>query len=612
MCGIAGIVSFTQSVNHETLKSMTDSIAHRGPDGQGHWISEDGRTGFGHRRLSIIDLSAGGAQPMTDVSGRYTITFNGEIYNYIELKNILQSKGYKFQTGSDTEVLLAMYDEYGAKCLELLDGMFAFAIHDKHSGSVFVARDRFGEKPFYFVSNSTGFVFASEMKALFAAGCERKVSDERLHYYLAFNLYQDPRDPSSTFFSNVKQLAPSHYMIISSDGNMKTERYWSIDTNREIEISLGDAMEQFNHLMRESITRRLRSDVPVGSSLSGGLDSSTIVLLINAMKGSGQDQKTFSARFRDFAKDEGNYIHEVLKLAPTAKGFETWPDGDLLLNDLEKIIYHQEEPFGSASIVAQWSVMKLAKENNVTVLLDGQGADEILCGYRQFFQPFLNSMYAKRHPEFEQQKNAILKIQKYEYNVAKATTYMLRYPKAFRAASSVKSIFRRTPVASGFPDNGIYTSEFYDSVRKFSSPFKAENNDHVKKQQLRIIEQAGFGPLLRYADRNSMAHARELRLPFLSHTLVEFCFALPDRLKIHNGWTKYLLRETYKDLLPETITWRKDKVGFEAPQASWMEAPQAKEMVNAAKEKLVRSGLTKEGKSFDDWKTLMTAHLLDA
>lgn len=611
MCGIAGILSFDQrAVTHQELKLMTDAIAHRGPDGEGQWFSEGNRAGLGHRRLSIIDLSDAAAQPMKHVSGRYTITFNGEIYNYVELKKELEKKGIVFLTSSDTEVLLALYAFYGEDCLQQLDGMFAFVIWDEQEKTLFAARDRFGEKPFFYARHENRFLFASEMKSLFAAGCPREYSQKRLHYYLAYNLYQDPGDASSTFYNHILQLPPAHRMKVDRNGKISVTRYWALDVQTEKPVALKGASEQFDALLKESITRRLRSDVAVGSSLSGGLDSSTIVLLIDRMKQSGQKQKTFSARFRNFSRDEGDYIREVLQKAASVEGFETWPDQQLL-DELDTIWYHQEEPFGSASIVAQWAVMRLARENGVTVLLDGQGADEILGGYRPFFEPFLNSLYAKRSPDFSREKQALADNQGFRYAPARSTELMLRYPRSFRFASSVKAALQPWKKKSKTAAKGIYSDDFYAQVREFRSPFEGEYNDDVKKLQQRIIERAGFIPLLRYADRNSMAHSRELRLPFLSHRLVEFCMALPDQLKVHDGWTKYLMRETYKELLPEKICWRKDKVGFEAPQSEWLKGSAAAEMVQDASARLEKQGIFSPGKLPDEWKTLMTARLLD-
>lgn len=607
MCGIAGLVSFQGSVERSLVKKMTDTIAHRGPDGEGCWISDDGQTGLGHRRLSIIDLSVAAAQPMADVSERYVITFNGEIYNYLELRKELLSSGVTFRTESDTEVLLALYIQHGEKCVDFIDGMFAFVIRDNKERSLFIARDRFGEKPLYYYKDQKRFVFASEMKAIFAADVKKEYDPKRLHYYLSYNLYQDPNDAGSTFFRDIRQLEPGHFMTVNAEGIVKQTKYWEVSAEKQIQISEADAREKFDFLLRRSIERRLRSDVPVGSSLSGGLDSSTIVLLINKMKLPGQEQKTFSARFKNFDRDEGKYIDLILNSARDIRGFATWPD-ESAMEDLDRIWFHQEEPFGSASIVAQWAVMKLAKENNVTVLLDGQGADEILGGYRTFFSPLLNRLYANRDSRFEEERKALEGSRNFQYTAGTSTRMMLRYPRMFGTLSATKRLFVKPPAKT--VQQPKYNPDFAKQVKEWTHPLQGIYNDDVKKLQKRIFEQSGFSPLLRYADRNSMAFSRELRLPFLEHELVEFCISLPDHFKISNGWTKRLLRDTYAKLLPEDICWRKDKVGFEAPQSVWMNTPQVKASIDTAELELVRSGIVKEGQKFDPWHTLMASKLI--
>jgi asparagine synthase (glutamine-hydrolysing) len=607
MCGIAGLVSFHCFVEQSQVKSMTDVIAHRGPDGDGCWISQDGTTGLGHRRLSIIDLTANAAQPMTDSSGRYVITFNGEIYNYIELKQDLAARGFSFRTDSDTEVLIALYAYYGSACVNYIDGMFAFAIRDNDLKTLFIARDRFGEKPLYYHLDQDYFTFASEMKCIFARGVAKEYDPKRLHYYLSYNLYQDPNDAGSTFYKEIRQLEPGYTMTIAPDGQIRKNRYWELNASEEIEISAEDAREKFDFLLKRSISRRLRSDVPVGSSLSGGLDSSTIVLLIDQLKLPGQVQKTFSARFKDFARDEGRYIDLVLAAAKDIQGFATWPDASLL-NDLDKIWWHQEEPFGSASIVAQWSVMKLAKENNVTVLLDGQGADEILGGYKTFFRPLLNSLYAKRSRRYPQEKSALESMHGFSFNMDRNTGWMLRHPMTFNTVTGIKRTI--LPSKQKSVHQPKYSSDFLHVAKEWTHPLDGVYNDDVKKLSKRIIEQSGFSPLLRYADRNSMAFSRELRLPFLNHELVEFCVSLPDHFKVNEGWTKRIMRDTYNSLLPEGICWRKDKVGFEAPQEKWLDNADMKEQINVHERELVQAGIVKNGQSFAPWHTLMAAKLI--
>ena len=610
MCGITGIFRFDGlNVDLHQLRTMCDSISHRGPDGEGQWISANGKIGLGHRRLSIIDLSPAAAQPMHYLEERYTITFNGEIYNYLELKAQLRSKGYVFKTASDTEVLLALYDHKKEKCLDDLDGMFAFVIHDNVENSLFCARDRFGEKPFYFSIQDKVLLFGSEMKALMAGGVKPVLSHKRLHYFLAFNLYQDPADQGSTFYENIRQLPPAHYMNVSANGKITGKKYWQLDLKKEIRITEMDAQERFLELFTGSLSRRLRSDVPVGSSLSGGLDSSAIVLLIDKMKATGQKQKTFSARFRDFSKDEGSYMEMVGKKAGSVELNFIWPDEELLISEFDKICHHQEEPFGSTSIVAQWAVMKLAKEHNVTVLLDGQGADELLAGYRPFFTPFLNSLLAKSSPEYERERQALKNIQGFDFSPGIRTRTMLKQPGVFNVLSKTSHLLiaRKKKKYS----NPAYHEDLSARVNDLHLPFEGELNDDLRTAQQRVLGRAGFSPLLRYADRSSMAFSRELRLPFLDKEFAEFCFAIPDQLKIHDGWTKFIQRKVFENILPEQICWRKDKVGFETPQEKWMNHPDMQGRIKDSAALLRKEKIVNGKPGISDWKLLMAAKLFE-
>jgi asparagine synthase (glutamine-hydrolysing) len=374
MCGIAGILKYNNTfVDSNELQRMTDAIIHRGPDGEGHWVNNKKNIGFGHRRLSIIDLSDNGKQPMHYADGRYAITFNGEIYNYIELKEQLIKKGYQFYSDSDTEVLLALYQDKKENCLTYLDGMFAFAIWDEKEQELFCARDRFGEKPFHYYQDPTQFVFGSEIKEFWALGIERKVSAYRAELFLKHGLVDDYKDVTSTYYEGIKKLDAAHYMRVTSSGKIQITKYWQINEETELFAgSIEDAAEHFLNLLTESVGLRLRSDVPVGSSLSGGLDSSSLVMLIDQLKGANLKQNTFSARFKNFEKDEGKYVETVVKACKNVEVHYTWPDENYFLEVFDKVNYHQDEPYGSASIIAQYAVMEHAKKSNVTVLLDGQ------------------------------------------------------------------------------------------------------------------------------------------------------------------------------------------------------------------------------------------------
>ena len=607
MCGISGILSFNNTVNITDIKKMTDVLYHRGPDGEGQWLNDKQNVGLGHRRLSIIDLSEAGHQPMHYANKRYTITFNGEIYNYIELKRTLVKKGYQFKSNTDTEVLLALYDLKKSACFNDIDGMFAFAIWDNQEQKLFCARDRFGEKPFYYYKDDNKFVFASEIKALWEAGIEKSVNNKFVYDYLLFGTIQDINDLKSSFYQNIYNLEPAHYLEIDKPGNLKIEQYWKIDyQNINYSISIADAKEQFLSLFTDSIKKRLRSDVPVGSSLSGGLDSSSIVSIIGKIKGENQIQKTFSARFKNFSKDEGSFINKVLEHTKNVNGYNVFPDENSVLNNLEKIIYHQDEPFGSFSIAAQYEVMQLAKQNNVTVLLDGQGADEYLAGYEMYYNSYYNQLHKENKSLYNKEIKAYNDLTNKTFTPPNFSTIV----KSFSEAAYQKlAHFRRKNIAS---DSSYFLGIHPDIVSQYKSHknpiYKPANlKDHLHSSST----QKGLNELLRYADRNSMAHSLEVRLPFLNHQLVEFTFSLPGNFLIHNAWTKYILRTSMEHILPNEITWRKDKIGYEPPQEKWLKSKIFNDMVGDAISKLKTKQIIKTSNSQLNWKYLMIASYID-
>jgi len=580
MCGIAGIVRFnTNPIDLHVLKKLTDVISHRGPDGEGQWVSEKGNVGLGHRRLSIIDLSDNGKQPMHYGEGRYTITFNGEIYNYIEIKEQLAQKGYRFKSDSDTEVLLALYDLKKENCLADLDGMFAFAIWDEKEQLLFCARDRFGEKPFHYYIDNDQFVFGSEIKQFWAYGIRKEVAESRLKDFLVDGLVDNEYDISDTFYKNIKRLDPACYLVLNSKGNLSIKKYWEIDLQNSFSGNIEEATEIFFNLFKESVHLRLRSDVSVGSSLSGGLDSSSIVMLIDQLKINGQKQTTFSARFKNFNKDEGKYIDEVVKNCRNIEVKCTWPDQDYFLNVLDKVIYHQDEPFGSASIIAQYAVMELAKQHNITVLLDGQGADEYLAGYLPYYNVYLNQLFNNKRKTYKKEAgfyNALHGHVSTHSLLTERETLRMKFGRYKRVAFNQKM-----PIA----DNAL------------------------KKALLEDVTSSGLKTLLRYADRNSMAHSREVRLPFLSHKLVEFSFSLPDEYKLHEGWTKFVLRKAMEPILPKEICWRVDKIGYEPPQIQWMDSDHiTTEIKNVSKQ--FRNFELKGDKQDQDWRLYIASKYL--
>ena len=620
MCGIAGIITQNQSIiNPVVLKSMADALAHRGPDGEGFWTNKQNTIGLAHRRLAIIDLSENGAQPMHYLQ-RYSIVYNGEIYNYIELKKELQKVGYTFTSESDTEVILAAYDYYEETCLQYFDGMFAFAIWDEKLQILFAARDRFGEKPFYYFTDKNVFAFASEMKALWAAGIDKAVENKTLLNYLALGYVQNPTDKSQTFYKNIFSLPPSHYALFDrKEMQLSINRYWDIDKQYTQAISEKEAQHKIEFLLKMSVSRRLRSDVPVGSSLSGGLDSSSIAFFINQMlsnKNGSDNFKTFSAIFPGFEKDESVFIKEVSQQLKF-KNFTVTPSAEQLITDFEKLCFHQEEPFPSSSIFAQYKVFELAKANGVKVLLDGQGADEIMAGYHKYVHWYLQELvgrykyFAARKEKQHLRKNNI----PFKWGAKNIIAMLLPFHAAITLEKKeYKKIIHNTDLSKSMISN--LQGREWESIYK---PTVTKLNDILYFNTMNN----GLEELLRYADRNSMAHGVEVRLPFLNAELVEFIFSLPSKYKINQGYTKWLLRKAMENKLPDPIVWRTDKIGFEPPQKRWMQNDGFKDYLHEAKKKLVhekilnQSVLHKKIQPMDaheannsDWRYLCAAQML--
>ena len=616
MCGIAGIISSDPDrFNAAVVKKMTTALSHRGPDGDSFWSNPSKQVLFGHRRLSIIDLSENGSQAM-HYHNRYTIIYNGEIYNYLEIRDQLQKNGHAFKTRSDTEVILAAYECYKEECLELFDGMFAFAIWDEQQQTLFAARDRFGEKPFYYLHDYINNIlwFASEIKALAAAGIETSVNTQSLFMYLSLGYSDDSSNMESTFYNNIKQLPPAHFLTYNVSGKkFSIKEYWRLDKERQITISENDAVERFNDLFSVSIIRRLRSDVPLGTSLSGGLDSSAVVALIHEQTNSAPG-KTFSSVFPGFVKDESLHIQRVTN-ALKLDNYTVTPTPEEFTRDFEKLLYHHEAPVSSASVYIQYRVFELAKKHGVKVLLDGQGADEVIGGYTRYIHWYLQELiHQNKFSEFKLEKKALQSNQIpfnwtwKNYAAAKFTNLS----KTQLENRELHAIKRNNDLDSDFLLQNL-------NGNTINKPHVSKLNDILYFNTCR----SGLYELLRYADRNSMAHGREVRLPFLSHQLVEFIFSLPSHFKIHNGWTKWILRKTVEKKLPAETVWRKDKIGFEPPQKSWMEHVLVKDYLHESKKNLVNkkilnaSVLSKKNQPHEayaadnlDWRYLVAGQLL--
>jgi len=541
MFGIAGQYVFGEGVANDILVSgMSESIAHRGPDDKGQYTH--GPISIAHRRLSIIDLTDSASQPMKNEDETLYIVFNGEIYNYRELRDELISLGHVFSSSSDTEVILHSYEEWGYGCLERFNGMWAFALWDSKMQSLFCARDRFGIKPFYYAEYNESIIFASEIKALLKCETVGKIPNEdALLTFLARGVADNT---NKTMFDGVLQLCPAQYIIIDSRGIHEAVTYWDISLNPEIDEDPDDETSALalGEFLTDSVRLRLRSDVAVGTCLSGGIDSSSITGIINGIirdektASVGEIQKTFSACYHDECFDESRFIDMVIDdTGVDAK--RIYPDPETLKNDLSDLIYFQDEPFGSLSIYAQYCVMRLAS-GHVKVVLDGQGADEQLAGYIGYLKSYISGLFHDKH---------LLRA------FRESLGFLFNHP-GFVFSATKQLIVRRSRkklISGGYPDVNRYDGKL----------------DEVLKNEM---ISTNLPVLLHYEDRNSMAFSIESRVPFLDYRLVEYISSLPLDQKIRNGNTKFVLRNAMKEIIPAKIAKRKDKMGYVTPEALWM------------------------------------------
>jgi asparagine synthase (glutamine-hydrolysing) len=578
VCGILGVLSSGSRPDPGILSLSLKLLAHRGPDGEGIWERPGAKPPFtvlGHRRLAIIDLSDAAAQPMSSDDGELWITYNGEIYNYIELMMELEAKGYRFRSHSDTEVILKAYEEWGEACLARFNGMFAFAIWDQRKRELFAARDRFGEKPLHYVWDPRRgfFAFASEIKALLALPeVEHSLDDRALYRFVAF---QELAGSEHTLWRSIRRLPHAHWLRLSwrdERFDLRVNRYWNIDLERTEDLNMKEAAQRFAELFADSVRLRLRADVPVGSSLSGGLDSSAVVCQIHALGAAG-GQKTFSARMEERALDEGQHIATVLARTGV-EGHEIWPSAEGLRESFPKLCYHLEEPFLSTSQFAQYLVMRLAAENGVTVLLDGQGADEVLAGYKPYF--------LTRYTEMADEWRMLALWREWR-------GFRDRRGDAFPLSSKALASRLLPGVYSYVSTNRERTSssrclgasmrDWWNDewLTQFADEEPVESPRSTRDRLTRKLYDDTMGgelqELLRYGDRNSMAWSREVRQPFLDHRIAELLFALPPEYKLFRGETKVIMRRALKHLLPKGILMRQDKLGYQAPLASWVEGP---------------------------------------
>ncbi len=597
MCGITGIVSNVENrCDPRLLVRMTNSIRHRGPDDEGFLlvnstsglieqrrgddtipeirvphlletrIDKKPNVALGWRRLSIIDLSPMGHQPMSNADGSLWVIFNGEVYNYLELRDELKGKGHTFRTQCDTEVILEAYSEWGADCLHHFNGMWAIALWDNRTRRLFCARDRFGVKPFYYVWDGTTFAFASEIKALLELPwVPRRANDNMVFDYLIHRVLDHT---GQTFFQDIHQLQPGH-VILADTNSITIDRYYELRYCDELgafdETQAGKYALEFREQFTDAVRLRLRSDVAIGSCLSGGLDSSSIVCTANTLISEqgfacqstiGDRQKTFTATYDLLGYSENAFVEKVIQRTNAAPHF-TKPTAKGLWSDLPQFLRSNDEPMISTSMYAQWNVMKLAAQNGIKVLLDGQGADELLAGYRRWHAPIFHAELLRRG-----------RFSEFVREIA-ASSDLNRESRIGHLLFACQKMFKNL-IPGRFQYRFIIPSELVRQEFIQRAHTSVEKNDTTLQRRLWQDETLyNLQQLLHYEDRNSMHFSIEARVPFVDYRLVEFAMSVPAIYKIHQGWSKYILRRAMDGVLPEDIRWRRDKMGFVTPETEW-------------------------------------------
>lgn len=567
MCGIAGIINFSGiTPDKSLLGKMTEIISHRGPDGSGEYFS--GGVAFGHRRLSIIDI-AGGRQPMTTRDDRVTISYNGEIYNFVELREELKSLGYSFNTDCDTEVILQAYHAWGTKSVERIRGMFAYAIHDKARNKVFIARDRLGIKPVFYASLAgNNFVFASELKSLsLHPNFNKSLRSESIEEYFALGYVPEPH----TIYKNVMKLEPGHTLLIDlNSGKIENNQYWNIDFNESYTGTFDDATHELDKRVEEAVKIRMRADVPLGAFLSGGVDSSAVVA--NMARNNDEPVNTCSIGFADPKFDEADYAKQIAEQYKTNHQSKVVDPNDYSLVD--GLMDYYDEPYADSSALPTFRVCELARKR-VTVALSGDGGDEHLAGYRRYklhmFEEKMRGMFpdAIRNPLFGLLGNIYPKAD--------------WAPRIFRAKTTFQGL-ARTDVESYFHGVSIFKPEMRQML--FSGSMKSDLQDYNALEvfnkhaadsgtddPLSLIQYLDIktylpGDILTKVDRASMAHSLEVRVPLLDHELVGWIATLPSRYKLKGSEGKYIFKKSLEDKLPHDILYR-PKMGFGVPLAGW-------------------------------------------
>jgi asparagine synthase (glutamine-hydrolysing) len=575
MCGIAGIIGSNKIDDVvQKMQQACNTLQHRGPNANNCYINSNENIALAHTRLSIIDLSPNANQPFKYLN--YVAVYNGEIYNFKEIKTQLQQKQYKFTTQSDTEVLIAAYDYWGNECVNIFDGMFAFVIYNQQTQSIFAARDAFGEKPFYYSLQNNQFIFSSEIASLFTLGAPKQHNYTEWVNYINLGHTSNCKNQTTTFYKNIFHLPQGHFMDFKVENNLNIHpiQWFKI---QHISVDYNNPEEQFKSIFEHAISKKLIADVPLATSLSGGVDSSCIVTAINNVsQKNNYSFKTFTASFEGFDKDETYYSKSICKSLGIQQ-ILVQPTVSDLMNDLPLLLKQQQEPTQSTSVFTQWMVYKTAAKHGIKVIIDGQGADEILGGYSKQMEWFLVFLKNENQQLFKELKTKLIENQ-FINSWEKKHTLASLLPLLLQTIANSKNAFvsKHSSCLDAQFTNSNYSKS--STQKPIVHNFKSLLNYHST-----IF---GLPSLLRFADRNSMAFGVEVRLPFLSKEVASFLFNLPNELKVKNGFTKYILRNYLANNNFEQIAWRKGKIGFEPPQQQWMQDARFQSLIMDVKQSL--------------------------
>lgn len=569
MCGISGYIKIERNI---FVENNSKTLLHRGPDGEGEWLSPNESVWLGHRRLAIIDPK-GGKQPLSNEDGTVWVTFNGCIYNYLELSQTLRRKGHHFRSYTDTEVIVHAYEEYGVDCLKYFIGMFAFAIWDENKKVLFCARDRLGVKPFYYaqVQDKGSFIFASEIKALLATGLiQKKANRKALQDYLVFQTVLGEK----TLFHQVKKLLPGHYMLVDKEARIvEIKKYWDVSFDIDYDHTEEYFVDRLRVLLEDAVKIRLRSDVALGAHLSGGLDSSTVVCLASMLNVTGEKLKTFTGAFNEGENfDETRYARLVAEQAG-AECLEIYPTKTDFIETLPKIIYHMDEPSAGPGVFPQYMVSRLASEH-VKVVLGGQGGDEIFAGYARYLVGYLEECLKGAIGETDKRANYAATLASIIPSLPMLQQYVPMLTNFWAEGlfeSQDRRYFRLMDRSGGV--KGLYNSDVFSNggepFEEFQTIFNGSNAASFLNRMLYFDLKVHLPALLHVEDRTSMAWGLESRVPLLDHRIVELMASIPPTIKFKCGQPKYLFRKAIKNLVPKEIFDRKDKMGFPVPLHLW-------------------------------------------